>query len=211
MTMPEAQPLIERTNGLSLCAFEAKYLPHSHPSLRCTHPETGTSYTISLFTAKALVSSDLSFCFELIAKTSSQDYASSSMGWHPRSKRKEMLLPDLRYLLLKPTGTAQTEGFLSFMLTYEDGREVIYVYEVHLAATLRGGGIGRHLMGLVEEIGRKVGVDKIMLTVFVVNERARQFYARLGYRKDEYSPQERKLRGGVVKAPDYVILSKNLT
>ena len=107
-------------------------------------------------------------------------------------------------------GAAQPEGFLSFMLTYEDGREVIYVYEIHLAETLRGGGIGRHLMGMVEEIGRKVGVDKVMLTVFVANERARQFYERLGYGVDEYSPQERRLRGGVVKAPDYVILSKTL-
>ena len=209
--MAGSQPLIERTNGLPLSTFEEIYLPHSHPSLRYTHPETGTPYTISLFNAKSLGSSDLAFCFELIAKTSAQDYASSSMGWHPRSKREEMLLPDLRYLLVRPTGTVQTEGFLSFMLTYEDGREVAYVYELHLAETLRGGGIGRHLMGLVEEIGRKVGVDKVMLTVFVVNERARQFYARLGYRIDEYSPQERRLRGGIVKTPDYVILSKNLT
>ena len=65
-------------------------------------------------------------------------------------------------------------------------------------------------MGLVEEVGTKVGVRKVMLTVFVVNVGARKFYEELGYGVDEYSPGPRGLRGGVVKEPDYVILSKGL-
>ncbi|MCJ1294009.1 hypothetical protein MMC34_005566 [Xylographa carneopallida] len=132
------------------------------------------------------------------------------MGWHPQKKRKEMRLPDLRYFLVKRTPESPPEGFLSFMLTYEDGKEVIYVYEVHLAETLRKGGLGKLLVGLVEEVGCKVGVEKAMLTVFVANEGARSFYERLGYDVDEFSPGERKLRGGVVIVPDYVILSKRL-
>ena len=121
-----------------------------------------------------------------------------------------MRLPDLRFFLVKRTPDSPPEGFLSFMLTYEDGKEVIYVYEVHFAEALRKRGLGRLLMGLVEEVGRKVGVEKAMLTVFVANRGARSFYERLGYDVDEFSPEERKLRGGIVIVPDYVILSKSL-
>jgi len=124
-----------------------------------------------------------------------------------------MLLPDLRYLVVRPTSDpeAPPEGFLSFMVTYEDGKEVICVYEVHLAESLRGGGLGKQLMGLAEEVGRKVGVEKVMLTVFVANASARRFYEGLGYKVDEFSPGPRKLRAGVIKEPDYVILSKGLS
>lgn len=123
-----------------------------------------------------------------------------------------MRLPDLRYLLVEPDdgGTGEVEGFLSFMLTYEDGREVVYCYEIHLSPALRGCGLGGHLMRMLEGIGWKVGVEKAMLTVFVANEGAIEFYSRLGYEEDEYSPRPRKLRNGIIKKADYVILSKRL-
>ncbi|MCJ1412204.1 hypothetical protein MMC19_006297 [Ptychographa xylographoides] len=202
--------LVESTNALPLSTFTGLYLPETHRFLQYTHPETLTPYTISLQSSSSILSEDLSACFDLIASTSASSYAASSLGWHPRSKRKEMQLPDLRYLLVQPNPPLPLQGFLSFMVTYEDGKEVIYVYEVHLAESLRGGGLGKQLMGIVEEVGRKVGVEKAMLTVFVANEGARKFYGALGYGIDEYSPEERKLRGGVVKKPDYVILSKRL-
>jgi RimJ/RimL family protein N-acetyltransferase len=51
-------------------------------------------------------------------------------------------------------------------------------------------------------------VEKAMLTCFVSNESALKFYEKLGFTKDDYSPRERKLRGGKVVVPDYVILSR---
>ena len=101
-------------------------------------------------------------------------------------------------------------GFMSFMLTYEDGFEVVYCYEVHLAEALRGKGLGKQLMRILEGVGEQAGVQKVMLTVLCANEGAREFYERLGYEEDEYSPGPRVLRGGVVKEADYQILSKPL-
>ncbi|MCJ1402781.1 hypothetical protein MMC11_006002 [Xylographa trunciseda] len=203
-------PLIEGANALPLSTFVALYLPDNHSCFNYTHPRSSITYIISLHTSSTISSADLSTCFDLIAATSASTYAVSTTGWHPRQKRKEMRLPDLRYFLVKRTPDSPPEGFLSFMLTYEDGKEVIYVYEVHFVKDLRQGGLGELLMGLVEQVGRKVGVEKAMLTVFVANEGARRFYKRLGYDVDEFSPEERKLRGGVVVVPDYVILSKSL-
>lgn len=61
-----------------------------------------------------------------------------------------------------------------------------------------------------EDIGRRVGLEKTMLTVFKSNTKAVRFYKRCGFEIDEYSPQPRKLRNGTVKEPDYLILSKML-
>ena len=126
-----------------------------------------------------------------------------------------MRLPDLRYILVKRSNVKQEEGseivgFSSFMLTYEDGYEVIYCYEIHLAPDLQGKGIGRQLIDILEDIGKTAGVQKSMLTVLMANELARNFYEKLGYAEDEYSPGPRKMRNGIVKQPDYAILSKLL-
>lgn len=100
------------------------------------------------------------------------------------------------------------EGFLSFMVTDEDHYEVIYCYELHLQPRLQGKGLGRRLMGLMEMVGARVGVEKAMLTVFRSNERAAKVYGKWGYGLDEFSPEPRRLREGPVKERSYVILSK---
>lgn len=94
------------------------------------------------------------------------------------------------------------------MTTYEDGKEVLYCYEIHIQPSLQGRGVGRQLMNLYEETARRIGLEKTMLTVFRANESALAFYERLGYEIDEYSPGPRRLRNGTVKEPDYLILSK---
>lgn len=126
----------------------------------------------------------------------------------------------MRYLLVRqpdpnlPSPAAsnrrEVHGFCSFMLTYEDGFAVVYIYEIHLAEPLLGIGLGKHLIGIVEAIGRSVGVDKSMLTVFRSNEKAVKVYEHLRYEVDEYSPQDRVFRDGTVKQSDHLILSKRL-
>jgi len=108
------------------------------------------------------------------------------------------------------TRSRPLDGFASFMLTLEDGRAVIYLYEIHLSLDTRGCGLGAHLLSVVETVGTSAGVDKIMLTVFRANEEARAWYQRRGYEVDEFSPPEKMLRGGAVKQVDYLILSKTL-
>ena len=57
---------------------------------------------------------ELDACFDLVEKTSGDDYRSSSVGWHPAAKKKEMRLPDLRYILVKDS-IGQIRGFTSMM------------------------------------------------------------------------------------------------
>ena len=70
-------------------------------------------------------------------------------------------------------------------------------------------GLGKRLMDMITNTAEKIdSVQKTMLTCFVSNKGALGFYNRLGFETDEYSPGERKLRGGKVMVPDYVILSR---
>lgn len=187
-----------------------------------------------MYSAASISRRNLEACLDLVEQTSGADYAASNMGWSRSKKRQEMQLPDMKFMIVRGNGTNTTAssnsndndfdndqpsatskdapilGFLSFMVTYEDGKEVVYCYEIHLSPAARGRGLGRELMERMEQIGRAVGVEKAMLTVFKSNDTACRFYDRLGYEVDEYSPQPRKLRNGTIKEADYLILSKRL-
>lgn len=166
---------------------------------------------------------ELTACFELVRDTSAKDYRASAQGWDAGAKEREMRLVDLRYLLLcramnkegdggkgEGPGEEVLVGFMSFMLTYEDGLPVVYCYEIHLRDEVKGRGVGKWLMGVLEDVGRKAEAEKCMLTVFKRNTKALGFYQGLGYGVDEFSPGPRILRNGVVKEVDYLILSKEL-
>jgi N-alpha-acetyltransferase 40 len=160
-------------------------------------------------------------CIDLIEATSLGHYRGSETGWSRSKKLREMRHPALKYLLLllplppppptpleRDAASKVVEGFLSFMITEEDGREVIYCYELHLQPRLRGKGVGKRMMELMEMIGARVGVEKAMLTVFRSNERAIRAYRKWVYEIDEFSPEPRTLRDDTVKEASYVILSK---
>ena len=67
-------------------------------------------------------------------------------------------------------------------------------------------------MQMLECIGKKIpGTAKTMLTCFTCNQRAAQFYTKLGYSLDEFSPPPKVLRNGTQVEPEYMILSKALS
>ena len=188
--------------------------------------------------SQAATDEDMETCFNLVETTSGDAYRLSGFGWHPKRKKREMREPEMRYLLVRKSQktapdsslhhtqpsdskandrvgdpgseSSPISGFCSFRLTHEDGFPVIYIYEIHLGDEVLRCGLGSHLLNIVEAIGQSVGVAKAMLTVFRSNEHARAWYNRAGYEVDEYSPPDKKLRGGKVKQADYLILSKTL-
>ena len=196
---------------------------HNSDYLMTIKPGTGSArsrtvhqdrYVACLEDQSTINNDDFERCFDLVETTSAAAYKGSSKGWSGIKKRKEMRLLDMKFLLLKPvyetTDTGSVEGFLSFMITIEDERDVVYIYELHLQEDLQGKGAGKWMMSHVEAIGRRAGMCKTMLTVFRSNVRAVNFYEALGYEVDEYSPEPKKLRSGKIKEADYLILSKEL-
>jgi RimJ/RimL family protein N-acetyltransferase len=72
-------------------------------------------------------------------------------------------------------------------------------------------GLGKLLMGFQESVALHTPtIEKVMLTCFLNNKRGLAFYTKLGFLKDEISPEPRRLRFGKEFVPDYVILSKTV-
>ncbi|OJZ87295.1 hypothetical protein ASPFODRAFT_80328 [Aspergillus luchuensis CBS 106.47] len=214
-------PLVERTNQLSIQEFTSKYIPPeylTYTSKNTTEKNTNgeQKYNFSIHSAASIPTNDLNACFDLIEETSSEAYRNSSTGWSPSKKKKEMKLPDMKYLVVRreeltpSDGEGEVVGFMSFMITYEDGKEVVYLYEIHLSAEVQKQGLGKRLLLVLMEIGRRVGMEKAMLTVFTSNGVAQRLYEAIGFKTDEYSPRPRRLRNGMVKEPDYRIMSVRL-
>jgi len=207
-TEPMMDP-IDVVNDKSLDAFIEEYMPPGEEWKTWTHPATKIQHEVTFTTAEALSKADFGACFQLIEFTSGKDYKNSKDGWKPKAKKQEMKLLDLKYLLVKHDNHVQ--GFCSLMPTYEDDYAVIYCYEIHLAPAVQGTGLGTVLMKILEFIGSKIpDTKKIMLTCFVSNERGVKFYQKLGYSKDEFSPEPKTLRNGTKVELDYVILSKEI-
>ncbi|KAK8075714.1 acyl-CoA N-acyltransferase [Apiospora hydei] len=201
---------IELVNKKDDAQFIADHLRPSPDWNKWTHPKTQEAYSLSLVGAPRLSEADLEACLALVEETSRADYEPSSMGWKPGQKRAEMKSPELRYVLVRD-GKGGIRGFTSLMPTYEEGQPVVYCYEIHLKPELQGTGLGRQLLGYHEQVARHTPtVGKVMLTCFLSNDRALAFYRRLGFEKDEISPEPRKLRFGKVFVPDYVIMSKGV-
>lgn len=217
---------IKEVNKLDFSTFIDRYVTEDHRAFTPTSSRDPVSADTT-YLCRTLVSprsrldvtdnerlddATLTSCMTLVEKTSGEAYKSSSFGWHPTRKRKEMEDKDMRYIVVYPenSSTNAMAGFLSFMFTHEDGQPVVYIYEIHVEEVMRGRGLGGHLLRMVESIGTSVGVYKTMLTVFRSNDKTVKWYNKEGYDVDEYSPPEKKLRNGTVKRADYLIMSKSL-
>ncbi|KAH6657911.1 acyl-CoA N-acyltransferase [Truncatella angustata] len=192
--------------------FISEYLKPSndHDWRQWVHSKTQEECTITLAQAANMSLQDLKSCLALIEESSKAHYEASSGGWNPRKKLTEMKEPEMRYIVVK-NAAGDIRGFTSLMPTYEEREPVIYCYEIHLKPEMRGTGLGRHLMGFQESVAKHIQtVEKVMLTCFVKNTDAFEFYKRLGFGIDPISPEPRQLRHGKELAPNYVIMSKKV-
>lgn len=217
-TRHSKEKLINDANKLPVNDFKNLYIKDETLHYAAESDDSSQDFFIDFKSSGQLTEDELNECFNLIKSTSRQDYEGSSWGWHPKRKKREMKEDEMRYLLVrsadKPSKSGSTaldpvQGFTSFMLTHDSNPSmpVLYIYEIHLEKPLRKLRLGAHLMDIVETIAENVRVNKVMLTCFLTNERARGFYEIRGYARDVCSPEDRTTRGKVIKT-DYVIMSK---
>jgi len=220
------EKLVEGINALSVMDFKTRFVQEDMLQYQTERKDSSKAFDISLVAADWLTPGEYNAAYNLIEETSRSDYESSTFGWHPKRKRKEMLEPEMKYLLVRSRGAEPTVerttksgdldmsvlGFLSFMVDHDSSPSVpvLYIYEIHLAESLRGLGLGNHLIQVTERLASNIGLDKVMLTCFLCNKKAHQFYTDRGFGKDACSPADRKTRNKVV-AVDYVIMSKGAT
>lgn len=218
--------LVASVNNLSKQEFFNRYIKSNLEPVKLNN-----GCVMTFETSTSLSTVEFAACLDLVSTTSSAAYKASSKGWSKRDKAREMHDRDMKYLLLGTTiqslGSTESpvladtsartccQGYCSFMVTREDDVDVLYCYEIHVQPELQGHGAGTTLMQMLELIGRNIGVQKLMLTVFTSNDGAVRFYERVGFvwYDEEPALPARRLRTGFTREtkPSYVILAKDLS
>lgn len=132
--------------------------------------------------------------YNLVRKNMKGMYEGSGMGWNRVDKIEEMEDEDLQYHVARDSENSIL-GFISFMHTVEDDQKVVYLYELQVVKGFQGKGVGKGLMEVVLAESQR-SKRSIMLTVFLMNERAVGFYRKYGFQRVGRGPQEgRRVRG----------------
>mmetsp|Transcript_6133 Transcript_6133/g.25950 ORF Transcript_6133/g.25950 Transcript_6133/m.25950 type:complete len:165 (-) Transcript_6133:2230-2724(-) len=99
--------------------------------------------------------------------------------WSPREKQRELNSKQAQFIFHEDDRGSR-DGFASFRFCVEDGEAVLYIYELQVDEKVRGKGIGKHMLKLLEEVAAHMKMSKVMLTVHKSNERAITFYRSQG-------------------------------
>ncbi|CAH3024068.1 unnamed protein product [Porites evermanni] len=108
---------------------------------------------------------DIDWAFDLTKHNMQLLYENSSWGWSDKKKRDEMTEDKAWYLVAK-CESGKAIGFSHFRFDLDEGDEVLYCYEIQLESNVRGKGLGKFLMQILEMMAHRAQMKKVMLTVF---------------------------------------------
>lgn len=121
--------------------------------------------------------------------------------WNGEDKLKSFIHAKSRFIVICDRMN-DLVGFVCFRFLIDGKRPVVYVYELQVSASFSKRGVGRFLMLEIERLIKTYvpGISHIVLTCFVHNLGAIEFYKKLRFGTDVSSPSGN---------PSYVILSKS--
>ncbi|CDK27391.1 unnamed protein product [Kuraishia capsulata CBS 1993] len=156
----------------------------------------------------------LTECLELVDLNLSEYYTSIEGPDWKVDKLQEMKEDGLVYCMFHSSLTGKPVAFFSFMVTIEEGENVVYLFEIHVSPKWQNAKLGTRLLEYVSDITRSLScgfpdIAGIMLTVFPEN-RALGWYFKNGFTFASHSPRDKTLRFGKVLKPDYYLLFKNV-
>lgn len=156
---------------------------------------------------KDLSSTDFDAAFDLVDKNMRWLYDGSSWGWSDKEKKEEMREDNARYLLAYDTED-QIVAMAHFRFDVDYDVEVVYCYEVQLREGVRGKGLGKFLIQILELMAMKAKMKKVVCTVFKANRQAVNFFTKMKYTIDDTSPS---FQDEDFENVDYEIYSKCFT
>jgi len=154
-----------------------------------------------------LTTQEFDTLFNLVEHNMKTLYEQSNWGWNEKEKKDEMKEDFARYLIVENEKN-EIVAMTHFRFDVEDCIEVVYCYEIQLRKDIRGKGLGKFMMQILELLAIKVKMQKVILTVFKANCDAVRFFTNLKYVMDETCP--RLTDPNNAHEYDYEILSKSL-
>nr|CAG4648437.1 EOG090X0MNC [Moina brachiata] len=144
----------------------------------------------------------IDWAFDLLQRNMQKMYEQSAWGWNQSEKFKEMTEESARYLVSFDEDDKPV-AFSHFRFDMDHGCSVLYCYEIQIEEEFRRKGIARFMLQILELMAFRAQLEKVVLTVFLHNQPARQCFKSLGYAVDETSPTST-----LEEVYDYEILSK---
>lgn len=95
-----------------------------------------------------------------------------------------------RYILVRHSSDNSLAAFVHFRFDVENLIEVLYLYEIQIEKNVRGKGLGRYLMSLLETMAFHYKMKRIVLTVLKSEVDVVKFYFSLQYEIESYSPED---------------------
>ena len=155
----------------------------------------------------------------------SEHYKKSKWGLDLPAKLKELKHKKARFLILtreennvslsKPD-ESEILSFAHFRFEFDDDEQpsypVLYVYELQVKNEYQRHGFGRKMMTIMELIAMKSSMAYVMLTVFLHNDLAMNFYLqKMKYSISDHSPSKFNANDEEDEAADYEILWKSVS
>ncbi|CAG9463459.1 unnamed protein product [Pedinophyceae sp. YPF-701] len=109
-----------------------------------------------------------------------------------RTKARQMKSKRMRAIVVRGfSGDADddaVDGFVAYRFEEDEGRPVVYIYEIQVSQRCRSRGLGGALLDAAEKLGAAVGMTHVVLTVHRANKGALRLYERRGMAEDWTSP-----------------------
>ncbi|KAL3108836.1 hypothetical protein niasHT_015012 [Heterodera trifolii] len=156
--------------------------------------------------ATRLDDADTAWAFDLFKRNMRQLYLKSQWGYDEWAKREELGATTARFLLVR-TANGRPIAYVHFRFVEDEGRPVLYCYEIQVEPDYQQKGIGARLIEQLERLAEGTQMELLMATVFAFNGPSLAFFHKRGFRTD---PSCRFGHDGP-DGRDYVILSKQTT
>eukprot|EP01036_Dinobryon_divergens_P026790 gene26790-35477_t len=121
---------------------------------------------------------DINKCFDLCKDNMEERYDASGYGWDDEDKLRELTEPGARFLLVREwpvegdSEVGELVGFVHFRFTVLGevidsmvGQPCLHIYDIHLEDDIQRKGLGKHLLTVLELIGRREKMAMLSLAV----------------------------------------------
>ena len=124
--------------------------------------------------------------------------SNSSFGFDQNEKVEEFRHSNAQFLVCRECVSSSICAFCHFR--FEE--DMLYIWEIQINNKNQGLGLGRLLMSILDLVTLSRSLRKIMLTAFIANQNAVEFYKKLGFKVD---------KSETPKDADYLIFYKYMS
>uniref|UniRef100_A0A914I7Z6 N-alpha-acetyltransferase 40 n=1 Tax=Globodera rostochiensis TaxID=31243 RepID=A0A914I7Z6_GLORO len=148
---------------------------------------------------------DPAWVFDLFKRNMRELYLKSQWGYDEKAKQQELTATTARYLLVR-NASAHPVAYVHFRFVEDEGRAVLYCFELQVEPDYQQKGIGAQLIDRLEQLAKATQMELLMATVFAFNSASLAFFHKRGFRTDSSCRFGRDGANG----RDFMILSKQL-